>query len=89
MSGKVNSAVEMASVLGATVLARKVVDTTWKVGAKGKPAPNDPTDPDARLREALLFAVLSGTVVGVARVLVARKFAESQRREARVQAKKR
>ncbi len=86
MSGKADNVVALISTLGATALAKKAVDTTWKVGSKGKTPPTDPADPDVELREAIVFALLSGAAVSVVRLFIARKLAQKERREARVQA---
>lgn len=85
MSGKADNVMALAATLGATALAKKAVDTTWKLGARGKTPPTDPADPDIDLREAILFALLSGAAVSVVRLFIARKLAEKERREARVQ----
>lgn len=85
MSGKADNVVALISTLVATAVAKKTLDTTWKVGSKGKTPPTDPADPDIELREAVVFAVLSGAVISVARLLIARKLAQKGRREARVQ----
>lgn len=85
MSGKTDHIIALAATLGASALTRKAVEATWKVGAKGKAAPSDPTDPDVELREAIVFAVLSGVAMSVARLFIARKFAKKERREARVE----
>jgi hypothetical protein len=84
MSGKAQNVAALASTLGATAVAKKIVDATWKVGSKGKTPPTDPSDPDIDLKEAILFAVISGAVISVARLFIARKFAKSERREKRV-----
>ncbi len=85
MSGKTENVMAMVSTLGAAALNRKVVDKTWEIGSKGKKAPNDPSDPDVTLAEAVLFAVISGAAIQVVRTMLARRFARSDRREARVQ----
>ncbi len=84
MSGKAQNVAALVSTLGATAVAKKIVDATWKVGSKGKTPPTDPADPDIDLREAVLFAIISGAVISVARLFIARKFAKSERREERV-----
>lgn len=86
MSGKTENVVALVSTLGATAVAKKAVDATWKVGSHGKTPPTDPSDPEIELREAVLFAVLSGAVIGVVRMLISRKLAQKERREARAQA---
>ncbi len=85
MSGKTENVMAMVSTLGAAALIRKLVDKTWEIGSKGKKAPNDPSDPDVTLAEAVLFAVISGAAIQVVRTMLARRFARNDRREARVQ----
>ncbi len=85
MSGKSQNAAALVMTLGATAAARKVADSVWKAGSKGKTPPTDPTDPDVELREAVLFAVISGVVVSVARTFLARKLAARERRELRAE----
>ena len=84
MSGKTQNVAALGATLGATALAKKIVDSVWKIGARGKTPPTDPADPDINLREALVFAVISGAAISVARLFVARRLAQSERREARV-----
>ena len=84
MSGKTENVMAIVSTLGAAALIRKVVDKIWEIGSKGKKAPNDPSDPDVTLREAILFAVISGAAIQVVRTMLARRFARNDRREARV-----
>jgi hypothetical protein len=86
MSGKTQNAMALVSTLGATAVAKKAIDSTWKLGSKGKEPPTDPADPDIELREAIVFAVLSGAVISVVRLFIARKLAQKERREARVEA---
>jgi hypothetical protein len=85
VSGKTENVMALVSTLGATALVKKVVDKVWRIGSRGKKAPNDPSDPDVTLREAILFAVISGAAIQVIRTMLARRFARSERREARVQ----
>ncbi len=60
----------------ATAVATKAVAKGWEVAA-GKPAPDDPTHPDdVTWQEAVLFAAVSGLVVGAARVAATRKAAQ-------------
>ena len=66
---------DMAFVLGglaAAMLARRVVNVVW-VAASGKPVPEDPGDPRVSTGEAVAFAMATGALVGVARLLVQRK----------------
>ena len=84
MSGKAQNAAALVSTLGVTAVVKKAVDTTWKLGSQGKEPPTDPADPDLDLREAILFAVISGAAISVARLFIARRFAIKERREERV-----
>ena len=85
MAGKSQNAIALVLTLGATAAARKVADSIWKAGSKGKTPPTDPTDPDVELREAMLFAVVSGVVVSLARTYLARRLAAKERRELRAE----
>ena len=51
----------------ATMLATKVVDSGWKA-VTGHSAPHDPEEPEADYKEVLLFALISGAMIGLARV---------------------
>src|SRR3712207_6479111 len=82
MAGKANNVVGLITTLAATALAKKVVDATWKLGA-GKKPPTDPSDPETELREAMLWAVLSGAAVGAPKRWAGRGMAASARRDQR------
>ncbi|HQR27455.1 MAG TPA: DUF4235 domain-containing protein [Nocardioides sp.] len=73
-SSKAWSALSLGATLGAAVLARKAVNTSWRV-ATGKRPPENPADPDVDLREAIAWAVVSGTIVALARMLATRRAA--------------
>lgn len=62
---KVVSAVSMGL---AGMVAGKIVDVGWKA-VTGHPAPTDPDDDNVTLAEIVTFAVLSGAILGLARVL--------------------
>ncbi|RYE79547.1 MAG: DUF4235 domain-containing protein [Myxococcales bacterium] len=64
----------LVSALGAASVAKKGMNTSWKA-ATGKQPPSNPADPDVDLWEAVAWAALSGTVVGVARMLASRRAA--------------
>jgi hypothetical protein len=83
MSGKMQNVVALAATLGATAVAKKAADATWKASA-GKEPPTDPADPDVELREAIVWAIISGTAISVARMLIARRMAQTDRRKAKV-----
>lgn len=80
MAGSGKGVVGVIAAVAATAVAKKAVDATWRMGAKKSP-PTDPTDPDVSAREAVLFAVLSGAVVAVAKMIVSRKAAQGQRND--------
>jgi hypothetical protein len=83
MAGTVQNAVALGASLGATAVAKKIADATWKASA-GKEPPADPTDPEVELREALVWAIVSGLLVAVMRTLVARRLSRKDRRRAMV-----
>lgn len=62
-----------AALLGATV-ARKSLNKAWQT-ATGKNPPANPADPDVDFREAVLWAIASGTAVQLARMLATRRAA--------------
>ncbi|HRW18805.1 MAG TPA: DUF4235 domain-containing protein [Dermatophilaceae bacterium] len=69
-------ALSAAAAMGAAAVAQKLVSKGWEVAA-GKPAPDDPANPeDVTWKEALLFAALTGLVVSAARVAATRKAAQ-------------
>ena len=80
MAGKAGNVIGLVTTLGATAVAKKAVDATWKLGA-GKKPPTDPTDPEVQVREAMLWAVLSGAAVGVAKMWASRRLATSARHD--------
>jgi len=59
--------------------ARKVLAVMWKV-ASGKKPPANPEHPEVTWPEALSWAVLSGAIVGVARLAAQKKVAASWHR---------
>jgi hypothetical protein len=70
----------VASLLGALV-ARKLLTTTWKL-ASGKEPPENPAHPTVTWPEAVSWAVASGAVVGLARLIAQKKVADSFHRSA-------
>lgn len=69
----------LAATTTATILARKAMNTTWKVST-GKAPPKNPAHPDVSFGEAVAWATLSGVAVGVARMMASRKAAEYYRK---------
>jgi Protein of unknown function (DUF4235) len=74
-SSKVWSVFSLAAALGAAALAKKGLNTSWRA-ATGKNPPANPADPDVDLWEAITWAAVSGTFVGIARMLASRKAAD-------------
>jgi Protein of unknown function (DUF4235) len=56
---------------GAAFGVRKVLGMAWKK-ARGTEPPSNPEDPNAALGEAIVWAVLVGVAVAVARILAIR-----------------
>jgi hypothetical protein len=71
---KIWSVFSLVSALAAAVLAKKTVDKTWTI-ATGRRPPENPADPDVQIWEAVMWAGLSGTAVGLARMLAQRRAA--------------
>lgn len=72
---KVFSIFSVVAALGAASVAKKGLNTTWRA-ATGKNPPANPADPDVSLAEAVMWAALSGTLIGVARMLATRRAAQ-------------
>src|SRR5689334_14299681 len=71
---KVWTVMSLGAALGAAAVAKKGLNTTWKA-ATGKEPPENPADPDVEIWEAVLWATVSGTFVGLARMLAQRRAA--------------
>lgn len=71
---KVWSVMSLGAAIGAAAITKKLLDQSWRV-TTGKNPPANPADPDVNLWEAVMWAAVSGTAVGVARMLAARKAA--------------
>jgi len=63
-----------AGAVGSGIAANKVLTTLWRKGVGGEP-PINPESDDTSWGEALLWAVLSGAVVGAARLVFRRNAA--------------
>jgi thiazole synthase ThiGH ThiG subunit len=74
-SSKLWTVLSLVSALGAAALAKKALDTGWRA-ATGKHPPVNPADPDVRMGEAVVWAVVSGTFVALARMLAQRRAAK-------------
>lgn len=73
-NSKFYSAFSLVAALGAAALVKKGLNTSWRA-ATGKNPPANPADPDVSIAEAVMWAALSGTLIGVARMLAARRAA--------------
>ncbi|MDE0777391.1 DUF4235 domain-containing protein [Nocardioides sp.] len=73
-SSKVWSVFSLVSSLGAATVARKGLTASWKA-ATGKNPPANPADPDVQMREAVMWAAASGTLIAMARMLAQRRAA--------------
>lgn len=71
----------MSSAILTGIAAKKIMTAAWTKGT-GRPPPANPESPDTSWGEALVWAVASGALVGVARMLAARKAADFYRRSA-------
>ena len=56
----------VSGVVGARV-AKAASDGTWKAATGGKP-PANPADPDVSWKEAAVFAIVSGAIMGAAQL---------------------
>jgi hypothetical protein len=74
-SSKVWGIFSLIAALVAATTARKALNASWRA-ATGKPPPANPASPDVDMREALLWAAVSGTIVAVARMLATRRAAQ-------------
>src|SRR5512141_186946 len=73
-SSKIWTVFSLGAALGAAAITKKTLNTSWKA-ATGKNPPANPADPDVAIWEAVLWATVSGTAVGIARMLAARRAA--------------
>lgn len=71
---KVWSSMSLVTALISAAAAKKALNTGWKA-ATGKQPPSNPADPDVDLWEAVAWAAVSGTVIGLARMLASRRAA--------------
>jgi hypothetical protein len=78
-SSKVWGIFSLLAAVVAAAAARKALNASWKA-ATGKPPPANPASPDVDMREAVLWAAVSGTIVAVARMLATRRAAHYYQR---------
>ena len=73
-SSKLWSLMSLGAALGAAAMSKKALDGGWKA-ATGKQPPENPADPDVDIREAVAWAVASGTIMALAKMLATRRAA--------------
>ncbi|PKH41416.1 Protein of unknown function [Nocardioides alpinus] len=73
-SSKFYTAFSLVAAIGAAAVAKKALNSSWRA-ATGKNPPANPADPDVGLPEAVMWAAVSGTLIGVARMLATRRAA--------------
>ena len=71
---KVWTVFSLVAALAAAAIAKKTLNSSWRA-ATGKNPPENPADPDVDVWEAVMWAAVSGTVIGLARMLAQRKAA--------------
>lgn len=71
---KIWSVFSLGAAIGAATLTKKALNTSWKA-ATGKNPPANPADPDVQIWEAVLWASVSGSAIGIARMLATRRAA--------------
>jgi len=82
MSKSESIALKIYTAIAATIaaqIAAKVVTRVW-VKTTGKPPPTQPNSPDVRWGEAVGWSVVSGTSIGVARLIASRRAAGAWQR---------
>jgi hypothetical protein len=71
---KIWSVMSLGAALAAAAMAKQALDGGWKA-ATGKKPPENPADPDVDIREAVAWAVASGTIMALAKMLATRRAA--------------
>lgn len=72
MGEKLWSLATTGAAIGSGVFAKKITEKTWTF-VTGSSSPSNPEDPDIDWGEAIAFALLSGAVVQLLRMLVNRQ----------------
>ncbi|WP_226343775.1 DUF4235 domain-containing protein [Agilicoccus flavus] len=75
MGDKVFKLVGAGVAFGATVLARQIATKGWKAVMNEEP-PANPEDPDTEMWQALVWAVVSGAVIAIVRLMATRKWTQ-------------
>jgi hypothetical protein len=71
---KMWSLMSLGAALASAAAAKQALDGGWKA-ATGKKPPENPADPDVDIREAVTWAVVSGTIMALAKMLATRRAA--------------
>lgn len=85
MSKSESIALKIYTAIAATIaaqIAAKVVTRVW-VKTTGKPPPAQPHSPDTGWAEAVGWSVVSGTSIGIARLVASRRAAGAWKRVSR------
>lgn len=62
------------AAIAAGVVAKKITEVTWKF-VTGGDSPSNPEDPDISWKEAIAFALLSGAIIQLTRMVTNRESA--------------
>lgn len=68
---KVWNGVASGAAVGAVILAKPLVERGWRLAFRSEP-PGNPAHQDVAWRDALLWAVVTGALVGVIRLVAQR-----------------
>jgi Protein of unknown function (DUF4235) len=68
---KVWNGVASGAAVGAVILAKPLVERGWRLAFRSEP-PGNPAHQDVAWRDALLWAVVTGALVGVIRLIAQR-----------------
>ncbi|CAN5896033.1 hypothetical protein BH24ACT8_BH24ACT8_17930 [soil metagenome] len=74
MGDKIWQIATTGAAIGAGIMAKKVTESTWKF-VTGGDSPSNPEDPDIDWVEAIAFALVSGAIYQLARMLTNRESA--------------
>jgi Protein of unknown function (DUF4235) len=78
---KVWNVVASGAAIGAVVLTKPLIERAWRLTFRAEP-PGNPADQDVSWRDAILWALVTGALVGVIR-LVAQRVAAGAWQKAR------
>ncbi|QQS02434.1 MAG: DUF4235 domain-containing protein [Austwickia sp.] len=73
MNDRMFKLIGTGAAIGAAALAKQVSEKGWKAVMASDP-PANPEDPDTELWEAIAWAVASGAVIAVARMMASRQW---------------